>query len=82
MGMSTGHDEAPPAPLAVRRRCELWDLKMNGGPAVFDTESGRPVFPAPLARIAAGRRLALDAAARPANLVLFDVLSGACRAKR
>jgi hypothetical protein len=55
---------------------------MNGGPAVFDTESGRPVFPAPLARIAAGRRLALDAAARPANLVLFDVLSGACRAKR
>lgn len=48
---------------------------VDGELVVFDTEAGSTVFPALLGRITAGRRLAREAAARPANLVLFDVLA-------
>jgi ATP-dependent DNA ligase len=48
---------------------------VDGELVVFGTEAGSTVFPALLGRITAGRRLAREAAARPANLVLFDVLA-------
>ena len=50
---------------------------VDGELVIFDTEAGSTVFPALLSRITAGRRLAREAAARPANLVLFDVLADA-----
>lgn len=49
----------------------------DGEMVVWDTAMGRTTFPALLGRITAGRRLAREAAARPANLVLFDVLADA-----
>ncbi len=50
---------------------------VDGELVIFDTEAGSTTFPALLGRITAGRRLAREAAARPANLVLFDVLADA-----
>jgi ATP-dependent DNA ligase len=50
---------------------------VDGELVVFDTEAGSTVFPALLGRITAGHRLDREAAARPANLVLFDVLADA-----
>ncbi|GAA0587878.1 hypothetical protein GCM10010172_86090 [Paractinoplanes ferrugineus] len=50
---------------------------VDGELVIFDTEAGSTVFPALLGRITAGRRLAREAVARPANLVLFDVLADA-----
>jgi ATP-dependent DNA ligase len=50
---------------------------VDGELVVFDTEVGSTMFPALLGRITAGRHLAREAAARPANLVLFDVLADA-----
>jgi ATP-dependent DNA ligase len=50
---------------------------VDGELIVWDTETGRTVFPALLGRITAGRRLSREAAARPASLVLFDVLADA-----
>jgi ATP-dependent DNA ligase len=50
---------------------------VDGELVVWDTETGRTVFPALLGRITAGRRLSQEAAARPASLVLFDVLADA-----
>jgi ATP-dependent DNA ligase len=52
---------------------------VDGELVVWDTESGCTVFPALLGRITAGRRLSQEAAARPASLVLFDVLADAGR---
>jgi ATP-dependent DNA ligase len=50
---------------------------VDGELVVLDTDAGRTVFPALLGRVTAGRRLAREAAVRPANLVLFDVLADA-----
>ncbi|MEV4708674.1 ATP-dependent DNA ligase [Actinoplanes sp. NPDC049316] len=50
---------------------------VDGELVVSDTEAGSTMFPALLGRITAGRRLAREAAARPANLVVFDVLADA-----
>ncbi|WP_212991658.1 ATP-dependent DNA ligase [Actinoplanes auranticolor] len=50
---------------------------VDGELVVWGTKTGRTVFPALLGRITAGRRLSREAAARPASLVLFDVLADA-----
>jgi hypothetical protein len=50
---------------------------VDGELVVWDTKSGRTMFPALLGRITAGRRLSREAAARPASLVVFDVLADA-----
>jgi ATP-dependent DNA ligase len=50
---------------------------LDGELAIFDAEAGSTVFPALLGRVTAGRRLAREVAARPANLVVFVVLADA-----
>ena len=50
---------------------------VDGELVVWDPATGSTVFPALLGRITAGRRVAREALARPANLVLFDVLAAA-----
>ncbi|WP_213006048.1 ATP-dependent DNA ligase [Paractinoplanes toevensis] len=66
----------PDVAAAVRETLPAGTV-VDGELIIFDTEVGRTVFPALLGRITAGRRLRREAAARPANLVVFDVLAAA-----
>ena len=50
---------------------------VDGEIIVWDTTAGRTSFPALQGRVTAGRRLTAEAAARPASLVVFDLLEHA-----
>jgi ATP-dependent DNA ligase len=66
-----------PDVVAALRECLPPGTVVDGELVVWDTAAGRTTFSALLGRITAGRRLAREAADRPANLVLFDVLADA-----